>query len=1105
MLQLTFSNRFEILLDGLIGALAAEDGDVFAPRHVIVPSVAVRRRVELALADRTGVCANVAFSYLGQWLWARIGQVLAVPADSPFDPAALGWRIYEALGDSAFTGGHPRLAAYLAAADPVMRLDLAQRIARVIEETITYRPQWLAAWAEGRTAGIAGLEADAAEDEAWQAALWRRIAAELGTGREHPSVAFFRAIENFGPDALARAGLPQAAHFFCLPALPPLYLNILRQLGRWMHLRLHLLNPCREYWFDVVDAKRLTLLAARGRQDYHETGNAILAGWGRQTQAQIELLLEHDDIDERGSAFRSNDGTTLLARLQDAILDLAEPEPGRMALAGDDESIEVHVCHSLTRELEVLHDRLLALFTGPQPPHPGDILVVTPDLDAAAPLIDAVFGNAAPGRRIPYRITGLAPLRVNPVARVLDALLGLGASRHAASAVFDLLQLAPVARRFDLGAAELEAIRGWVRDAGIRWGLDEGERRGLGLPADERHTFRDGIERLYLAYAVGRNDAVIAGRVGAADPEGQEAAALGRLWRYVETLRALERRWRRPLSPQAWREALEDALEALVAPDAEWIDDRRAVRESIAAMARNMARGGLRSALPLEVVRSALTEALEDAAHGAVPGGAVSFAPMGGMRGLPFRVVCAIGLDDGAFPTGGRPVEFDLMALRPQRGDRQRALDERNLFLDLLLAARERLYLSYAGRSIRDNSPQPPSVLVDELLDWLLRACAADDAASDAVRRRLVVEHPLQPFSRECFLDVAAADPRLRSFHAEYCDALREALRAKPAAAAVPFQDETAGEDEETAALQALTFFAVPLPEPEAALREVSIDQLTRFFANPCRHLLRERLGIALPEGEEELLDDEPFLPDWPGRQALAQRLLPAALAGGGEGELLDLARAGTEYPAGRVGEAALGAEVARLRRFADALAQDLAAPLEAVRSARLDIRLDGEAWSLAGSIGDRHGGQIVRWRYDEARPRDYLSAWIAHLFARASHPAATALQTRWHARDGVFRLAPCPQAAMHLESLMALYRRGLGAPLPFFPRSAWEFVASGGNLAKARNRWISSRERPWGENSDRAYRLALRGVADPLAGDFAAIAQAVFGPLREHLEDAPR
>ena len=84
--------------------------------------------------------------------------------------------------------------------------------------------------------------------------------------------------------------------------------------------------------------------------------------------------------------------------------------------------------------------------------------------------------------------------------------------------------------------------------------------------------------------------------------------------------------------------------------------------------------------------------------------GAVTFCTMVPMRSLPFRLVCLLGLDDGALPRRTPAAGFDLIAKRPRRGDRARRLDDRYLFLETLLSARDGLYLSYVGRDPRDNS-----------------------------------------------------------------------------------------------------------------------------------------------------------------------------------------------------------------------------------------------------------------------------------------------------------------------------------------------------------------------------------------------------------------
>ncbi|OQA33226.1 MAG: RecBCD enzyme subunit RecC [Betaproteobacteria bacterium ADurb.Bin341] len=1120
MLRLSCSNRFEILQDQLLDRLACGRDPVFSPWQIIVPSAAIRRRVELACADRFGIAANLESPYLAQWLWQQIGRVVAVPEISPFSPASLSWRIFELLGDAVFVEAQPRLHHYLKQADEVMRLDLAVRVAQLLEHYITYRPHWLAVWSAGTSVGLPG----GAEDEAWQAALWRRIADELGIRRQHPAALFFETIEKLGEQAACRAGLPDCAHIFCLPAMPPLYLEILRRLSRWMKIDLYVLNPCREYWFEIVDRKRLSYLATRQQDLFHEVGNSLLASWGRQTQAHIDLLFaDAGQIVEENSHFQPSTDKSLLAALHNALLDLEELTPGSVPLAEGDRSIEIHVCHSLTRELEVLQDQLLGLFVEDEGLKPGDILVLTPDLEAAAPLIDAVFGTVPEARRIPYQITGRAQTCTNPVAAVLDRLLGLCDSRFTASSIFDLLQQAPVAARFGLATDDLERIHGWMNEAGIRWGLDADQRQTLGLPAEERHTLADGLNRLFLAFALGdgeeARDTVIAGSIGAGHPQGSTAAALGTFWSFVRLLETAQREWRCRRDADGWQTLLNDWLERFIPLGTEWLDDLNVVRAAIAELHRNMAQGGLRAPVSGEIIRAALTAVLDDPARGAVPGGLLTFSALAGLRGLPYRVICLIGMNDGVFPGNARPAEFDLMARFPQRGDRQRRLDERNLFLDLLLAARQRFYLSYSGRSIRDDSRCPPSVLLAELLDYLTAATAADPAdpqSLQAARRRLVVEHPLQPFSA-CYFD-PEGDPRRRSFSQEYQQNRGQTTAFPEKPWFVPdFSADFFEEEADGSALDCLDqrpFFTEPLPPPGEVWRSVRLESLIGFFRHPGKALL-QRIGIRLPESPDELQDEEPFLPDWRGRQRLAGRLLPWLLQENrGQTtvfrekpwpvpDFTDFAKAGNEFPPGILGERWLVREIEACRKFSAALAPLLVEaclpPVEAV----LDFDIEGERWQLYGTLAEVRPQGLLRYRYDELRATDYLSGWIEHLSLCAVAPPDVIFETRWHGRDGSFCLKPmgAAEARQQLEGLLRHYRAGLMAPLSFFPKSAWAYMSGDLNLGKARQIWVDTSGRGWGEGDDAVWRLVLRGVTDPLDRRFEETAQAILAPLIAQLD----
>ena len=71
-----------------------------------------------------------------------------------------------------------------------------------------------------------------------------------------------------------------------------------------------------------------------------------------------------------------------------------------------DDSLRFVGAPSAARELEGLVDWLQAQFQADPTLTPSDVLVVTPDISAAAPLIDQVFGSLAPERRIAYRVCG---------------------------------------------------------------------------------------------------------------------------------------------------------------------------------------------------------------------------------------------------------------------------------------------------------------------------------------------------------------------------------------------------------------------------------------------------------------------------------------------------------------------------------------------------------------------------------------------------------------------------------------------------------------------------------------------------------------------------
>jgi exodeoxyribonuclease V gamma subunit len=1120
MLQLFYSNRYETLVGALLDDLGEAPSDPWAAQPVIVPSAAVRRRLELDIATRQGICANVNFGYLAQWLWAQIGGVIEVPRHSPFAPERLVWRCYRLLGDPDEAlpwNASPRLRTYLDAADASMRYELARRVATVLDHYLTYRPEWLQQWQKGGSIFASGARDDtgprlsgasdaAREDERWQAALWRSVLAEVAGDAQTPAAALppaYRFLEEIGTldlEAISNAQWPEAVSVFALPTMPPLHVALLRALSRWVDVRLYVMNPCREFWFDVVSEGRVQALDAAGQLDYQEVGHPLLAEWGRQTQAQLHMLHELTESAASGETgdFTENPEPSWLAAVQNGILDLrAETDTDELP---SERGIEVHVCHSLSRQLEVLHDRLLGWFDEFDDLQPSEVLVAVSDLAAAGPLIDAVFGTTPPGdtRRIPYRITGLPPSQANPVARLLLDWLALPERSVGAPDLIEWLRVDAIAARYGIDASSLEAAQEWLAAAGARRGLAPVEPLGEHVPI-ARHTFADALTRLYLGYAMPDGGEPVDAWLPVEGADGSDAELLGRLSRFVDDIDSFVAECAIERTPAEWSQLLLETLGQSFDGGVEFADSLAAVRDAIGKMSDAMQGGAQDVLLPAAVVRGALTEALDDPARGGVPWGSVTFSSLTSLRGLPFRIVCLLGMDDGVLPSLARADEFDLMAAFGKAGDRQRRDDERNLFLDLVLAARERLFIAYTGRSIRDNAPLPPAALVDELLDHLAQVSAGDDASPaevDQARQEFIVDHPLQAFASDYF----APQGELFTYNADRAE-LATLLAAPQHAAAAPFFDE-------------------PLPPEDDA--PVAFDEFVRFWRHPARALLRDRLGIVLSDAQGELLDTEPFDLDYSGRDALADRLLPVLLDADTADEVLfdrvrRVAAASPELPGGATGAVWRARELGALRQLAASVRREVASGVERLPfvldiaprwpdsadlasalfgpydatlrdAAKTPLQLHGTLNLLTGT------GQVI-FRYAKPTARDYLSAWLAHLVYCAARPDGPR-RTVWHGSAESFELAPVAAPLDELAPLAALFRAGRRLPLRFFPKSAWTRVSE--SESASQGVWINDRVR--GESDDPALRIALRGTPLTLDEPFGSLASIVFKPLIQHL-----
>jgi exodeoxyribonuclease V gamma subunit len=1104
------SNRTERLVDALARTVAQPLASVFQAEWVTVSSPGMERWLSMELGKRLGVWANPAFPFPRKLIETVLAAVLPdSEAQLAYDPTCMLFAIARLLRERADDPELAQPVQYCELSQPVhssaeatrdrRRLALAQRLADLFDQYLTYRPELALGWE-------AGVGADPADFANFQGPLFRALAREYGP---HHLPARARAVLRSLAKAGLPAGLPERLHLFGISTLPPLYLDVLAALAEHCEVHLFLLSPTREYYGDLRSARERKRRSRRqlsfGEAAFRSEPHALLASLGRHGREFNDLLEELPQYAEARTDLYEDPGTdSLLHALQADLLALrtrgqAPDELAPLPLTAADRSLSIHACHGPMREVEVLHDQLCELISAGVEPH--EIIVMTPNIRDYAALIDAVFSQAEAQRpSIPFRIADRGAADSEPLIAALDALLDVLQSRFGANQVLDLLGLPLVRDRFGIAPDQVETLREWVEASGIRWGVDAAHRGEVGQPEFAENTWRFGLARLALGFSTGAAPAQLFAGVAPAAIDSADGALLGSFLEFCKQLFAFRIELRAAASAPVWSERLARLLGALLAGDSSSAAEHKLVRRALSELEQHAARADFDEAFDLTTLRALLTRTLSSRlpAHGFLSGG-VTFCQLMPMRSIPFKVLCLLGMNDGVFPATDSTLAFDLMQRERKPGDRSRRDDDRQLFLEALLCARESLIITFIGQSLKDGKLLPPSVLVNELIDHVSQNFVLPDAANaeDAqaavqrMERRLVLRHPLSAASPRYF--GTDSDPRLFSFSSASCQAaaaLCQPSRRRP------------------------SFSQLRSPEHDRLI-EVSLADLERGLMRPSREFCQRRLALYLGDDLARVEEREPFALSHLERWQVASDLLHDQRRGDGAVDALTVLRAEGRLPlaaAGRLEQAALQADVTAILRALDETARS-----EPLPTLEVDLTLGGVR--VTGRIDGLWSAGHVRAQYSKLNSRQELRHFIRHVVLRCVALQAPQLRLPDKSiligRDekgaiGTLHFVDIRDPAALLAELLRTYELALNGPLPLFPaasRGYAEALVSGKPrdlaIAQARRMFMASSSQDFGADNQDAYVQQLFTDFDVALEqrprEFEAAAERVYVPLFDH------
>ena len=1160
------SHRSELLAETVSAWLVRQPLAALEQEVVLVQSNGMAEWIKMTLAQQGGVCAATKVELPSRFLWRTYRQVLGaqqVPPDSPLDKLPMTWRLMALLpscvDDEVFLPVTGFLRADASSGQASERLlQLASRLADLFDQYQIYRPDWLDDWAAGRDVlrqahgAASGAVRGAAQaalppDQLWQAHLWRRVLATLSDAERQATrpALHARAMARLQSGQALASPVARRVSVFGMSQMPSQLLEMLAALAVHSQVLLAVPNPCQYHWGDIMDG-RDALRAERRRhadrdgknlsntpfEQMHLHAPALLVAWGRQGRDFIRQLDAFDDLQaaqERMPGLRldlfedepGRDGTRLLAQLQNRIRDLkSAKEPVQAALQADDRSVVFTVAHSPVRELEVLHDQLLQWFHEQADVSPRDVVVMVPDIEQMAPAIRAVFGQYKRGdaRFIPHDIADLGAQATSPLIHALQALLVLPQQRARMSDWTALLEVPALAARFGIGPEQLPTLSRFMVGSGIRWGLSAEHRAGLGLAScGDSNTALLGVQRMLMGYACGGDPVPHSAKARSAsgllpvqpyaEVGGLEAELAGALAHLLQTLLDWWQVCATEATPLQWAERGRTLLAAVFKPQSD--ADRQALSaldQALSDWVQAAQQADFAQAVPLSMARSAWLDALKlPQTEQRFRAGGVTFCTLMPMRAIPFKKLCLLGMNDGDYPRRSPRADFDLLGLpgmaRP--GDRSRQGDDRQLMLEALLSARRTLYVSWSGRSVRDNSEQPPSVLVSQLRDEI------DALWGQGSAQRLTTVHPLQPFGRAYFAPESALQTYAREWRSaqQPPDTFSDPWPAPPSLDAQPI-----GERALLAPLQSAS------GQPT-----VTLAQLARFLRKPVGAFFRERLQVQLEDERTPVQDTELFGLGGLDLYQLIDRALahvPVELEAHGVPEHVHQLVQGWGQ-AGAMPLAGVGAREAQ--KLTQLLQSVLLAGLRERAACggdaeRVLVDLSGEHAHLQDALGGLlrgpQGPLSLHWRASRvaliqdsgkalALPDKLIDVWLVSLAAAAMGQPLSCVVV---GRNAVLHVPPqqTAPARAQLQVLLARWAEGMRWPLPLPPALALK--------------WLEKKDSPHalldlyeGDSHQRAERDQDPALArtyptlDALlaTGAFEALAQEVYAPLKAWADSA--
>jgi exodeoxyribonuclease V gamma subunit len=948
--NLFYSNKIEVLLESLAGSLKKPGPGVFEPEIIVVQSKGMEKYLSLNLSRYLGISANNLFLYpnsMLEYCFEKTGlkKNESVNYSSELNTWAIMELIYEFRNKDIFA----EVLNYIKLSNDSISIEklyqFSSKVSRLFLEYQIFRPDWILLWEENENYN------------GWQSFLWNRLSEK--TNQNSVVSQFDNLIKQYSENKELLNNLSGRISVFGIFSLPRIYTDALNFFSNMCEVNLYLLNPCREYWGEILSEKKIQKIRRKTRQKdlYLESGNSLLASLGETGKVFFDLINDYEinKIDEK---FVPGEQNTLLSGIQLSILNLFDySDKEKKKVSINDNSIRIHSCHGIMREMEVLKDNILYILDTDEDIKLSDIIVMIPDIEKYSFYVKAVFDRKDDKVKIPFSIADRALKTENKGLDSFFKLLKIFTTRFEASSVLDLLEDSLIYQKFGLNEAGVEKIKDWVFKLKISWGLDPQFKKRFDLFPEDLGTWEKGLDSISLGHALNPDDFVFFDSVFPLfelETSDQETAS-GLIEFYIKIKKYSEIITGGKYCVAEWADIFLSLCDDFLYFEKQAEFDFINLKKTLTDLKEEAFYSHSEIKVPFAVMCQRIEKIVSAPSSGyGFLDGRITFCAMLPMRSIPFKMICVCGLNESDFPRNYFPPDFDLMAKSKRKGDRHIRDDDRYLFLETIISARKYLYLSYTGKDIKTDTIIPPSPVLSEFTDYIEDNFVSEKNITELIYRN----HFASAFSKAYFscdkpLD-ADLNQSLFSYSKRYME-LSENINLEK-------KDQ-------------FVFSDTDLKTEEDLYKDFNdLNSFVNFFKDPQKFYLKFN-SIETGNDFDFFEDREIFNPGNLLNYIISNDLLDMFLSGIDDKICKMVLKSRNLLPYGKTGDIFYDSLKEEILFFVKKIEVYLKEPTKIL------ISLNEKKLKIKGSLS-LYSGKILLFRYGKIKPKNILELWIKHNLA---------------------------------------------------------------------------------------------------------------------------